>query len=96
MYNQEVKSLVPGDSIMLANGAWKDVQMVFKGKGVAGKYIYLTVETMGKVTIEGSSSLQLSGEWLHVSGLVFVNGHTPKKNIIDFRPVLKNMLTTAY
>ena len=84
-YNREVKSLFPGDSIVLVNGIWKDVQLTFKGKGDPGKYIYLTAETPGKVTIEGESCLQLSGEWLHISGLVFVNGNTPKKTVIEFR-----------
>jgi poly(beta-D-mannuronate) lyase len=81
---------VPGDSIVLTNGIWKDVQLVFKGKGEQGKFIYLTAETPGKVTLEGESSLQLSGEWLHVSGLVFVNGHTPAKTVIDFKTSSKD------
>jgi len=85
MFNQEVKSLKPGDSVVLANGVWKDVQIVFKGKGEKGKYIYLTAETKGEVSIEGFSCLQLSGEWLHISGLVFVKGHAPEKSVIEFR-----------
>jgi poly(beta-D-mannuronate) lyase len=85
MFNQEVKTLVPGDSIVFANGIWKDVQIVFNGKGEKGKFIYLTAETAGKVTLEGSSCLKLSGEWLHISGLSFINGHAPKKSVIEFR-----------
>jgi poly(beta-D-mannuronate) lyase len=84
-YNREIKSLVSGDSLILANGVWKDAQLIFKGSGENGKYIYLTAETPGKVTLEGLSSLQLSGEWLQVSGLVFVNGQTPRKTVIEFR-----------
>jgi poly(beta-D-mannuronate) lyase len=89
-YNQAVKSLVPGDSLVLANGIWKDVQIVFKGKGEIGNYIYLTAETAGKVTMEGVSCLKLSGEWLHVSGLFFKNGHAPGKTVIDFRTSSKD------
>lgn len=85
MYNQEVKSLVPGDSIVLGNGVWNDVQIIFKAKGEKGKYICLTAETAGKVTIEGASSLRLSGDWLSISGLVFVNGHAPNKSVIEFK-----------
>jgi len=85
MYNKEVKSLVPGDSIVLTNGIWRDVQIIFIGKGEKGKYIYLAAETAGKVTIEGTSCLRLSGEWLNISGLVFVNGHAPNKSVIEFR-----------
>jgi poly(beta-D-mannuronate) lyase len=89
-YKRAVMELKAGDSIVLANGVWKDVQLVFKGNGEKGKFIYLTAETPGKVTIEGESSLKLSGEWLSVSGLVFVNGHAPKKTVIDFKTSSKD------
>jgi poly(beta-D-mannuronate) lyase len=89
-YNIVVKTLAPGDSIVLANGVWKDTQLVFKGKGEKGKFIYLTVETPGKVTLEGESSLELSGEWLYISDLIFVNGHSPGKTVISFRTSSKD------
>jgi poly(beta-D-mannuronate) lyase len=84
-YNKAVKTLLAGDSVVLANGIWKDTQLVFKGHGAKEKYIYLTAETPGKVTLEGLSSLKLCGEWLHISGLVFRNGQTPGKTVIEFR-----------
>lgn len=84
-YNTAVKKLLPGDSLVLVNGVWKDVMFKFKGEGEPGKYIYLVAETPGKVTIEGKSKLQLSGKYLYVSGLVFINGSTPKNSVIEFR-----------
>jgi poly(beta-D-mannuronate) lyase len=84
-FNKAVKTLLAGDSLVLANRIWKDAQLIFKGKGEENRYISLIAETPGKVILEGTSSLQLSGEWLWVSGLVFTNGHTPKKTVIDFR-----------
>ena len=84
-FNKEVKNLQAGDSIVLANGTWKDAQLILKGKGEEERYISLVAETPGKVTLEGSSTLQLSGEWLWVSGLVFINGCTPKKTVVDFK-----------
>jgi poly(beta-D-mannuronate) lyase len=89
-YNKAVKTLMPGDSIVLANGVWKDVQLIFKGTGEKGKYIYLAAETPGKVTLEGKSCLKLSGEWLFVSGLVFIKGFTPAKTVIELRTSSKN------
>lgn len=89
-YNKLINTLTAGDSIVLANGVWNDSQLVFKGKGEKGKYIYLIAETPGNVTLEGESCLQLSGEWLYVFGLVFVNGHTPRKTVIDFRTSSKD------
>ena len=89
-YKEKVKILQPGDSLILANGIWKDVEFQFKGNGTEGKYIYLTAETRGKVRIEGSSRLQLSGNYLHISGLVFANGHGSKSAVIEFRTSSKD------
>ena len=83
--NAGIKSVQPGDSIIMANGVWKDVQIIFKGNGKKGKYISLKAETPGKVLIQGESSLSLSGNWLHVSGLVFTKGYTPGKTTILFK-----------
>ncbi len=84
-YKTTVKKLVPGDSLILANGVWKDAQLSFKGNGTPDKFIYLVAETPGRVSIEGKSRLQLSGQYLYVSGLKFVNGSTPKSVVIEFR-----------
>lgn len=89
-YNEKVKTLTPGDTIILANGVWNNAELVFKGTGQKDNYIYLTVETPGKVTLEGASCLRMSGEWLHVSGLVFRNGRTPRNVVIDFRTSSKD------
>lgn len=84
-FEQTVKVVKAGDSIILANGIWKDVHFKLRGKGEKDKYIYLAAETPGKVFIEGQSRLQFSGEYLHVSGLVFRKGFTPKSVVIEFR-----------
>jgi len=84
-YNQAVSNAKPGDVITLANGVWKDVELVFEGVGTKESPIKLTVEEKGKVSIEGASNLQLAGEYLIVEGLVFINGHTPTNELISFR-----------
>ena len=83
--NNGIKSAVAGDSIIMANGIWKDVQIVFKGNGKKGKYISLKAETAGKVLIEGESSLAISGNWMYISGLVFTKGYTPGNIVINFK-----------
>ncbi|MEI6751844.1 MAG: chondroitinase-B domain-containing protein [Paludibacter sp.] len=83
--NAGIKSVAAGDSIIMANGIWKDVQIVFKGNGKKGKYISLKAETPGKVLIQGESSISLSGNWLYVSGLVFTKGYTPGTTTILFK-----------
>lgn len=84
-YNEKVKIALPGDSIVLANGVWKNAEFVFKGNGKPGKYISMKAETAGKVFIEGKSSLSISGNWLHISGLIFTKGHTPGRTVILFK-----------
>lgn len=84
-FDQTVKTLSAGDSVVLANGIWKDVQFKLKGTGAKDQYIYMVAETPGKVFIEGKSRLQFSGEYLYISGLVFRNGSTPKTAVVEFR-----------
>jgi len=84
-YNECVKKLIAGDTIVLANGVWKDAQLEFKGNGTKDNFIYMAAETPGKVLLEGKSCLSISGQWLHISGLVFVNGLSPKKVVINFK-----------
>ena len=84
-FQDAVKTLEPGDSIVLADGVWKDFEIVFTGVGTAEKPISLTAQTKGKVIISGQSNLRLAGEHLLVSGLVFANGYTPTDAVISFR-----------
>ncbi|MFD2542706.1 polysaccharide lyase 6 family protein [Lacinutrix gracilariae] len=84
-FNNAVKNANPGDVITMANGVWKDAELVFEGNGTADEPITLTVEEKGKVTLEGASNLQLAGEHLIVEGLVFKNGYTPTNAVISFR-----------
>ena len=84
-FNKAVENASPGDVITLANGIWKDAELVFEGKGTVENPIKLTVEEKGKVTLEGASNLQLAGEHLIVEGLVFKNGYTPTNAVISFR-----------
>ncbi|MEI6894963.1 MAG: chondroitinase-B domain-containing protein [Colwellia sp.] len=84
-FNKAVATVKPGGEIVLANGTWRDVELVFKAKGLPNKLIELKAQTPGKVIISGLSNLSLSGEYLVVSGLVFKNGYTPTGEVISFR-----------
>ena len=84
-YQSAAESLQPGDTIILANGEWKDFEILFTGTGLENKPITLTAEEKGKVFITGQSNLKLAGEYLVVSGLVFKDGHTPTSEVIAFR-----------
>lgn len=80
-----VKELKAGDEIVLKKGTYKDVEIKLIGEGTENKPIKLKAETPGEVFIEGASSLEISGNYIEVSGLFFRNGYSPKTNVIAFR-----------
>lgn len=84
-YKKAVKKAKPGDTVMLANGEWRDFEILFAGKGTEAQPITLRAETKGKVWITGRSNLRLAGEHLVVSGLVFRDGYSPTNTVIAFR-----------
>lgn len=84
-YHEAVKTLSAGDTVILANGEWRDFEVLFKGEGTAERPITLTAETKGQVVLTGQSNLRLAGEYLVVSGLVFKNGYSPTDVVIAFR-----------
>lgn len=84
-YRQVAGNLVPGDSVVLASGTWKDFEIVFEGQGTAERPITLTAQKKGEVILSGQSNLKLAGEHLVVSGLVFKNGYTPTDAVISYR-----------
>lgn len=90
-FNEAVKKVKPGQSIVLKNGIWKDAELLFEAKGTFEKPILLTVEEKGKVFLEGQSRLNISGEYLVVEGLIFRNGYTPTNEVISFKKDNKNL-----
>ncbi len=84
-YRDAVKRAKPGDVIVLANGVWRDFEILFTGTGLPEQPITLTAETKGGVVISGQSNLRLAGEHLVVSGLVFRDGYSPTNTVISFR-----------
>ncbi|GAC03161.1 polysaccharide lyase 6 family protein [Paraglaciecola chathamensis] len=84
-YEQALKKAKPGDDIILANGTWRDFEVLFEAKGNENKPITLRGQTPGKVFLTGQSNLRLAGEHLIVSGLVFKDGYTSTGEVIAFR-----------
>ncbi|WP_163397739.1 polysaccharide lyase 6 family protein [Flavobacterium fluviatile] len=94
-FKKAVGEAKPGDVIVLANGIWKDTELIFEGKGTKEKPITLTVEERGKVTLEGASNLQIAGEYLIIKGLVFKNGFSPSNEVISFRKNKKELASNC-
>lgn len=94
-YRQIDGSLRPGDEVVLANGEWRDFQILFEGRGEPGRPITLRGETPGGVVLTGRSNLRLSGEHLVVSDLVFRDGHSPTDEVIAFRRDSKRLASQS-
>ena len=84
-YRDAVERAGPGDVIVLANGVWRDFEILLAGNGEPEQPITLTTETKGQVVISGRSNLRLAGSHLVVSGLVFRDGYSPTNAVISFR-----------
>jgi len=88
---EATKNAQAGDNIVIKDGIYKDVEIVFEGEGTKENPIILKAENAGKVFIEGISSLQMGGSYLEVNGLFFRNGYSPFKNVIGFRITEENV-----
>ena len=64
----------PGDVIALADGVWRDQVIKFRANGTSGRPITLRATTPGKVVLSGKSSIEIDGEHVVVSGLLFQDG----------------------
>ncbi|MCL4134614.1 UNVERIFIED_CONTAM: hypothetical protein GTU68_051104 [Idotea baltica] len=92
---EATKNAKAGDYIVIENGIYKDVAIIFTGEGTKENPIVLKAKNAGKVFIEGTSSLAISGNYLHVDGLFFRNGHSPKDNVIAFRTGTKKVANNS-
>ena len=72
-YEDRVKNVKPGDTIILKDGVWSNFEILFVGQGSKDKPITLRSQTNGNVLITGESNLRIAGEHLVVSGLSMVN-----------------------
>lgn len=80
-----LRRLEPGDTLTLADGEWRDFEILFTGQGRPDRPITLTAQTPGGVRITGRSNLRMAGEHLVVSNLVFREGWSPTGEVLSFR-----------
>ncbi|AWV98393.1 chondroitinase-B domain-containing protein [Arcticibacterium luteifluviistationis] len=92
---EAIKMAKPGDIIIMANGVWKNTEILFSAKGTKSQPITLKAQEKGKVTLEESSNLRISGEYLIVKGLVFKNGFSPTSEVISFRKDSKTLANNS-
>ncbi len=89
-FNEAIKNAIPGTTIILKNGEWRDVYLNINGLGTEDNPITITAETAGEVVLTGDSYVTISGKFVVVSGLWFKDGNPTSKSIISFRKDTKN------
>jgi poly(beta-D-mannuronate) lyase len=83
-FHRTIKSARPGDRIVLANGPWRDVELVADAAGSIQAPITVQAETPGQVVISGNSRLRIAGSHVVVRGLRFQNAWH-KTALVEFR-----------
>lgn len=81
----------PGDTVVLANGTWKDVPLIITAQGTAEKSIVIMAETPGGVTLTGNSFIRFGSDYVTVSGFHFTDGYTEKGVIVEFKKTDKEI-----
>lgn len=83
--NKAIASAQAGDRIVMANGTWRDADILFAAVGDAGRPITIVAQTPGQVILTGTSRLRFSGRYLVVDGLWFKEGALTDGHVIQFR-----------
>ena len=84
-FNEAIRQVRPGDTIIIANGTWHDADLVFDADGLEGDSITVRAETPGSVVLTGRSRLRIGGSYLKVEGLWFHRGALEGGHVIAFR-----------
>ncbi|MEM8945389.1 MAG: polysaccharide lyase 6 family protein [Planctomycetota bacterium] len=82
-----LQSAQPGDILTMTDGTWTNQTINFTGFGTSSNPITLRAQTPGQVILNGSSTLNISGDWLVADGLLFEGGSLPDGSnaIVEFR-----------
>ncbi|MFD0894857.1 polysaccharide lyase 6 family protein [Luteolibacter ambystomatis] len=62
-------NLKPGDTVVLADGEWRNQDLVLQGKGTEARPVTFRAAHPGKAVLVGNSSLVVDGSFLVVDGL---------------------------
>jgi poly(beta-D-mannuronate) lyase len=83
--NAANKKALPGDTVILQNGEWRNITIKLSCNGTEKNPIVFKSQTAGKVIITGNSKLKLGGTYIVVNGLFFKNGYAGDDAVISFR-----------
>src|SRR3954462_7291889 len=72
--NSALTNIKAGDTIIMADGTWTDQHINFNQNGTAAGAITLRAQTPGRVILNGTSTISISGDYNLVDGLCFKDG----------------------
>ncbi len=88
-FNQAAQKVSAGDEIVLAKGNWTNVQLNFNADGKKGKMIYVRGEDPKKCIIDGTSQINIGGDYIYLHHLSFkgcvATSPSRKGSIVNFR-----------
>jgi len=70
-----VSTVKPGDTILIADGTYKNLRLSVTTDGTNDKMITIKAQNPGKAYISGNSAIELRGDYIHLSGLYFKDGN---------------------
>ncbi|MBE7169365.1 MAG: hypothetical protein INR73_02180 [Williamsia sp.] len=82
---QALKEARAGDTIVVRNGRYQNLELVLSGRGRADKPVVVRAQTPGQVLLTGLSSIHLGGTGIELSGFYFTAGYAPKGAAIEYR-----------
>ncbi|MFR9602688.1 MAG: polysaccharide lyase 6 family protein [Rikenellaceae bacterium] len=78
-----------GDEIVLADGVWRDVELIIDASGTEQEMIYVRGEHPDKTFISGGSQIKFGGDYLYLYNLSFdgcvATSPTSKGRIVEFK-----------
>ena len=69
--NEMSKKLKPGDTLILRDGEWMDKGIKIKAQGSEAQPITVRAATPGQVIFGGTSKIEVDGEYIVLSGVMF-------------------------
>jgi poly(beta-D-mannuronate) lyase len=84
-FTSALSSVKAGDTITIINGTYSNWTIAFSASGTQAAPILLRAETVGGVTLTGTSTIKISGAYLIVNGFTFTNGYLPSDAVVEFR-----------
>ncbi|MDR2556815.1 MAG: hypothetical protein LBC49_03780 [Bacteroidales bacterium] len=82
---ENLKTVQAGDTLVIDNGTYGNVELKVFAKGTAEKPIVIKAQTAGEVVFSGNSIIRLAGEYIQISGILFTDGYASKGAVIEFR-----------